>query len=106
MDFNGQYDIRRLSCDSNTAGKSLPLDSGYGESTTLRRRNFESEVENIEDLANSLGVHKFYLAAVSGGGPYALAAASVIPHRLRGVLLLSAAGSPGDQAFSSKLIWK
>lgn len=52
-------------------------------------------MENIEDLANALGIKKFFLAAVSGGGPYALAAAAQIPGRLRGILLLSAAGSPG-----------
>ena len=64
----------------------------------LRGRTYESGVEDIEDLANSLGVNKFYLAAVSGGGPYALAAANLIPLRLRGILLLSAAGSPGEDS--------
>lgn len=69
--------------------------AGYGESTQLRGRSYESVVGDIENLANELGVDKFYIAAVSGGGPYALAAASMIPVRLKGLLLLSAAGSPG-----------
>ena len=69
--------------------------AGYGESTQLRGQSYESVVGDIEDLANELGVDKFYIAAVSGGGPYALAAASMIPVRLKGLLLLSAAGSPG-----------
>ena len=69
--------------------------TGYGESTQLRGRSYESLVGDIEDLANALGVDKFYIAAVSGGGPYALATAAQLPLRVKGVLLLSAAGSPG-----------
>lgn len=68
----------------------------------LRGRGFESEVEDIEDLADALGVDKFYLAALSGGGPYALAAAASIPQRVKGLLLLSAAGSPGTTARLSR----
>lgn len=73
--------------------------AGYGESTQLRGRSYESVVSDVEDLANELGVDKFYIAAVSGGGPYALAAASMIPLRLKGLLLLSAAGSPGSFSY-------
>ncbi len=69
--------------------------TGYGESTQHRGRSYESLVGDIEDLAKDLGVDKFYIAAVSGGGPYALAAATLIPSRVKGLLLLSAAGSPG-----------
>lgn len=71
--------------------------AGYGESTMLRGRSLETETENIEDLAAFLGVDQFYLAAVSGGGPYALAAASQIPQRVKGVLLLSAISPSGQR---------
>ena len=76
--------------------------AGYGESTQLRGRNFETVADDIEDLANALGVDKFYIAAVSGGGPFALATAALLPLRLKGLLLLSAAGSPGMPSQSTE----
>ena len=47
---------------------------------------------DVEALADQLGVKRFFIAGVSGGGPYALAAGAFIPGRVRGILLLSAIG--------------
>jgi len=55
-------------------------------------RSYESAVADLEVLADGLGVERFFVAGVSGGGPYALAAGAIIPGRLRGILLLSAVG--------------
>ena len=70
----------------------IPLWTGYGESPRKKGRTYESAVEDLEILADHLGVKRFFLAGVSGGGPYALAAAALIPGRVRGILLLSAVG--------------
>jgi len=65
---------------------------GYGESSMKKGRSYESAVADLEVLADGLGVERFFVAGVSGGGPYALAAGAIIPGRLRGILLLSAVG--------------
>ena len=46
--------------------------------------------EDLTALADGLGVRSFFVVGVSGGGPYALAAAHYLPPgRVRGVLTIS-----------------
>ena len=52
-------------------------------------------VQDTEHLADHLSIKQFHLIGVSGGGPYVLACAARIPHRIKGVLLISSAGYPG-----------
>ena len=69
---------------------------GYGESDPHVNRNFVSHNEDVLAVADSMGAKKFFLLGVSAGGAYSWAAASMIPERIRGVLLISSAGPHGE----------
>ena len=50
---------------------------------------------DVEEVANQLGIERFAVAAVSGGGAYGLACAYKIPHRLTACGLICSI-APGD----------
>ena len=68
---------------------------GYGQSDAHPGRDFNSSVSDLLAVADELGLRRFFVIGVSGGGSYALAAAAFAPERVRGVLLFSAAGPVG-----------
>lgn len=77
--------VRLISLDRNGFG-SQPLDEteGYGE--------FATRALGVMD---ALGVEKFSLVAISGGGPYSAAVAASAPDRIRSVHLAAAySGDP------------
>ena len=51
--------------------------------------------DDIAQMADQLGFERFYVAGMSGGGPYALAALSYLPLRIKGTIVNCAAGSWG-----------
>ena len=55
---------------------------GYGDSDDLPGRRIADWADDIVLLADRLGLQRFALIGVSGGGPYALACAARIPERL------------------------
>ena len=68
---------------------------GYGCSDFQPRRRILDWPTDIAALADSLGITKFAIAGHSGGGPYAVACASVLPERVTGAAILSGAGPVG-----------
>jgi pimeloyl-ACP methyl ester carboxylesterase len=72
---------------------------GVGESTP---HAFEAVVDfasDIEQLCDALGIERFAVAGLSGGGPYALACAHEMPERvLAGAILGGVAPSVGSDA--------
>jgi len=58
---------------------------GYGLSDYLPGRTILDWPKDILKLADTLGIDRFRVMAVSGGGPYALACAHRIPERIRSV---------------------
>ncbi|MCB9641380.1 MAG: alpha/beta hydrolase [Myxococcales bacterium] len=58
---------------------------GIGLSTPKPGRTILDWPQDIEEIADQLGLERFSVAGVSGGGPYALACAYKIPHRLHAV---------------------
>jgi pimeloyl-ACP methyl ester carboxylesterase len=58
---------------------------GYGLSEYLPERTIRDWPIDILQLADALGISRFRVMAVSGGGPYALACAHDIPERIRSV---------------------
>lgn len=68
---------------------------GYGESSPQRDRTYQQYAQDIDFLADQLQLQRFFVLGVSGGGPYALACACFLAHRVKGVLLISSAGYPG-----------
>lgn len=58
---------------------------GYGLSDFLPGRTILDWPGDILQLANALGIDRFRIMAVSGGGPYALACAHAVPDRIKAV---------------------
>jgi len=71
---------------------------GYGRSDRAPRRGILDWPDDIEQLADHLGIEGFSISAHSGGGAYALACAYRMPQRVRHLVLLSAAAPPRDYA--------
>jgi pimeloyl-ACP methyl ester carboxylesterase len=65
---------------------------GYGLSDPHPHRLLLDWPFDIEDLADSLGIARFGIVGLSGGGIYALACAAAIPYRLTEVVVT---GCPG-----------
>ena len=65
-------------------------------------RSYESYADDLGQLADSLGVRQFFMIGVSGGGPYAYAAAALLPERVLGVMTISTIAQAGalDTSFS------
>ncbi len=61
---------------------------GYGLSDALRNRTLLDWPQDVAALADHLGLSRFAITALSGGGIYALACARAIPERLTEVVLV------------------
>jgi len=61
---------------------------GFGQSTFQAGRRIGGWAADIAALADQLGLRRFSVMGVSGGGPYALACAVSLPHRLSRVALV------------------
>jgi len=71
---------------------------GYGESTFRFSRTILDWPNDVVQLADHLGIHKFAVAGHSGGGPYTAACACALPERVTSAALICPAGpidSPG-----------
>ena len=55
---------------------------GFGESTYQPRRSIGSWAVDVAALAQRLGLQRFSVVGVSGGAPYALACAALLPERV------------------------
>jgi pimeloyl-ACP methyl ester carboxylesterase len=65
---------------------------GYGLSDRDPHRTLLDWPADVEELADQLGISRFGIVGISGGGIYALACAAAIPHRLTDVVVT---GCPG-----------
>jgi pimeloyl-ACP methyl ester carboxylesterase len=60
---------------------------GLGHSTRIPGRNFLDVPPLVEELAETLGLDRYDVFGMSGGGPYALACAWALPHRVRAAVV-------------------
>jgi pimeloyl-ACP methyl ester carboxylesterase len=65
---------------------------GYGLSDFQRNRTLLQWPEDVEQLADGLGLHRFAVAGVSGGAPYVAACALRIAPRLTTAAMISGLG--------------
>ena len=72
-----------------------PERPGFGLSSPQKGRRMLRWPRDVIELADALGINRFAVAGVSGGGPYAAACAYAIPERLTGVGIVSGVG-PAD----------
>ena len=67
----------------------LALDRpGFGQSTFQSRRTIGGWASDVGALADQLALERFSVVGVSGGGPYALACAAMLSHRLARIALV------------------
>ena len=74
---------------------------GCGASTWQRQRTFEGWAHDVAELADHLGIERFAVFGISGGGPHAAACARFLPDRVSAAALVSGVGSlaePGSEA--------
>lgn len=78
---------------------------GFGTSSPHPGGSLINHAEDIGALATQLGLEKYAILGMSGGGPYALACAKVLPKdRLVGVAVVAGAGT--YDLVSSPEVWK
>lgn len=90
--------LQALIGDSQARGAGVSLLSidrpGLGLSTYVPGRKVSDWPPDVIRLADHLGWESFSILAISGGGPYALACARMIPDRLKKVIICSGVPSP------------
>jgi len=78
---------------------------GIGASTAYRYPNIRAFAEDLSILADALGIDEFGAIGLSGGGPYALAAAAALPDRVPVVGVLGGvAPTHGPDAIDGGLV--
>jgi pimeloyl-ACP methyl ester carboxylesterase len=70
---------------------------GYGETDPLGGVDLLARTGDAVAVAGHLGMTRFVVQGTSGGGPYALACAILMPDRVQAVILTSAGGRIGDE---------
>ena len=69
---------------------------GYGFSTFYAQRRLVDWPNDVAALADHLGIERFAVMGISGGGPHALVCAHALKSRLIGVACVSGVGPLGD----------
>ncbi len=92
--------IERLGSDFHLIAIDLP---GHGLTDAPRdyQATIEGNVALVSKLADAAGASRFVLAGNSMGGAVAIAFAMAHPERLEGLVLIDAAGWPGDRGKSA-----
>ena len=81
---------------SKVGARIISIDRpGYGWSSPHKDRTVLSHAQDVDALANHLGLQRYGVLGISGGGPYALACARALPaDKLRAVSIVCGLGSP------------
>ena len=78
---------------------------GVGLSDPLPGRGFGAWPRDVAGLADSLGIDRFRLFGISGGGPYTLATAAALPERVIAAAVVCGAPPFGDAADQANMHW-
>lgn len=78
---------------------------GVGLSDPMPGRGFAGLPPDVAGLADALGIGRFRLYGVSGGGPYALATAAALPDRVIATAVVCGAPPLGNPADRANLHW-
>jgi pimeloyl-ACP methyl ester carboxylesterase len=108
-----RYLMKALDRAAKTAGASIiaPDRPGYGMSSPHRRGSLLGYANDVAELADALGVDRFSVLGVSGGGPNALACAYALPDRITvgavvsGIGPLRVPGSMNRMATPNRLVF-
>jgi pimeloyl-ACP methyl ester carboxylesterase len=69
---------------------------GYGRSEGARGRDVAAAAADVRELADALGLERFGVFGVSGGGPHALATAALLPDRVARAAVFVSPAPPDD----------
>ncbi len=78
---------------------------GYGLSTFHRGRRLTDWPGDVAAIADYLGIERFAVMGISGGGPHALACAHALAPRLIGVACVSGVGPLSDPRASEGMLF-
>jgi pimeloyl-ACP methyl ester carboxylesterase len=78
---------------------------GYGWSDFKRERTIGQWSDDVVELAEALGMERFAVLGLSGGGPYALACAWKIPHRLTSAVIVCGMGPVDNPEMLGRMFW-
>jgi pimeloyl-ACP methyl ester carboxylesterase len=78
---------------------------GFGESEFQPGRTLLGWADDISELADALGMDRFAVLGVSGGGPYALACARRIPRRLTSIGIVGSLGPLAGTRLLTEMRW-
>jgi pimeloyl-ACP methyl ester carboxylesterase len=111
--FNhGVFDSRLIRNPDEQLTASLGLrmiaadQPGVGGSTSMKGRRMVDWGEDMEQLADALGLDRFAVAGHSGGGPHALSIAAHLPDRVTRGVLASPLGPLNQDGFAKLVLWK
>jgi pimeloyl-ACP methyl ester carboxylesterase len=94
--------LDRDAYDRPTRARIITIDRpGYGCSSPLPGRRLVDWPADVETVADALGIERFTVMGISGGGPHAVVCAALIPHRLRRVGVVCGLG-PLDEPWSDE----
>ncbi len=77
---------------------------GYGLSDADPLRELEDWPNDLAALADHLGIERFALLGVSGGAPYALACAALLPRRVSAVAIVAGLGPTVARGATSDML--
>lgn len=100
----------RLTDPENRAARAgiriLALDRpGMGRSTRQSGRRLLDWPGDVAGLADVLGIERFAVVGVSGGGPYALASAHALPERVTAAAVVCGMGPAGAPGMTDGVSW-
>ena len=107
--FHGWPGSRIQSARYDSAARALdmriiaPERPGFGLSDFQPRRTITDWPSDVTALADRLGIDRFAVLGVSGGGPYALACGWALPERVTAITIGSGFGLVGEASVSSVL---
>lgn len=85
--------LQLVDLEGRIAGRGLrvlaPERPGYGMSSPQPGRSLADWATSVAALADALSIETFFVAGHSSGGPYAVACAALLPHRVRAALVVS-----------------
>jgi pimeloyl-ACP methyl ester carboxylesterase len=73
-----------------------PERPGYGVSDAHHFETLAETAQDVQAIADALGLERFALIGVSGGGPHAVAAAALLKHRVLRLALIGPVGPVAD----------
>lgn len=104
---SSRYQGKLLHQTANARGLRViaPDRPGIGLSSSLPRCSFGTWPHDVAGLADALGIQRFRLFGVSGGGPYTLATAAALPDRVLAAAVVCGAAPFSDPSDRAHLHW-